>query len=247
MRSRRLSEKKIEDKKQDVGEKDQMIKDLILQGLTEDQARVVAQEIEKGGVEEGEVSDDEEEDMSLLGSVQSWMHEVSNEKIGKEHLQDFNLKVRFQGHVDSTPPDHVLCILKVICIQVCKEVDMITPKLKPTVCAEKAKPLLEKWSPLLNALLGKITDVLDATDSVVKAVQESVREPGVEGPEANKETAVVGFLMAVRDEEVGLDLDDDDLLTGCKRIENPSMVMQKFVEHLEESLADSDEESDESG
>ena len=30
--------------------------------------------------------------------------------------------------------------------------------------------------------------------------------------------------MAVRDEEVGLDLDDDDLLTGCKRIENPSMV-----------------------
>lgn len=237
--------KKIEDKKQDEGEKDQMVKDLMLQGLTEEQARDVAKEIEKGGVDldDDDEEDDADDDITLMGSVKKWMDEVQNEKITKEHLKDFNLKVRFQGHVDSVPPDHVLCILKIICIQVCNDLDMSKPKMQPTVFAKKIAPGLEKWSPLLNALLGKINDVLDATDSVVRGVQESVMEPGIDAPDANKDTAVVGFLMGVRD---SVDIEDDDLLTGCKRIEQPSTVMLKFIEHLEESLADSGEESDDS-
>lgn len=233
--------KKIEDKKMEAGEKDELVKELILQGLTEEQARDVAKEIEKGDGVDDDDEEDEEEDSSLLGSVKRWMDEVKDEKIDADHLKDFNLKVRFQGHVDSTPPDHVSCILKILCNEILKDLDMSKPKMQPTVFSKKAEAILEKWSPLVNALLSKITDVLDSADAVVQAVQESALNPELTAPEANKETAVVGILMAVRD---SLDIEDEDLLTGCKRIENRSVVMDKFIEHLEESLEDSDEESD---
>ena len=67
------------------------------------EAREVMKEMQKGEEVERE---EEEDDEDLASSVERWMKE-QDEKIGKEALRDFNMKVRWQGHVNSLPADHL--------------------------------------------------------------------------------------------------------------------------------------------
>jgi len=46
--------------------------------------------------------------------------------------------------------------------------------------------------------------------------------------------------MALRDSTD--DIEDEDLLTGCKRLDPMTKVMEKFIEFLEDELEDSDED-----
>jgi len=224
-----------EDKLQTDGGYDELLKDLKLQGLTEDQAReVIAEMARHETVEDDDDDDGEVEDFD--GSVRRWMQE--QDVVSKDALRDFNMKVRFQGHVDTTPPDHLHAILLCLAEQACREVDLSTPKLQPTVVAKKAAPIIAKWAPLLEPLYEKIDDVLVAADVVVRAVSEGASVQSEVG-EAGHAYGVVGCLMALRDIDM---IEDEDLLTGCKRLEPKSLVMDKFVEFLEEELEDEEDD-----
>eukprot|EP00441_Pelagodinium_beii_P032690 CAMPEP_0197626184 /NCGR_PEP_ID=MMETSP1338-20131121/5268_1 /TAXON_ID=43686 ORGANISM="Pelagodinium beii, Strain RCC1491" /NCGR_SAMPLE_ID=MMETSP1338 /ASSEMBLY_ACC=CAM_ASM_000754 /LENGTH=365 /DNA_ID=CAMNT_0043196703 /DNA_START=69 /DNA_END=1166 /DNA_ORIENTATION=- len=223
-----------EDSKQAGKENEELLAELKLQGLSEDQAREVMNEMLKGEeVEEDDSDDDEVED--LASSTRRWMKEQP-EKVAKDAMRDFNMKVRFQGHVDTTPPDHIACILMHIFEEACSGVDLKDAKLQPQKVAKKAEPLLTRWAPLLEPLYEKIDDVLAGTDAVCKAVQEALPED--KAPETARATAQVGCFMALREIDM---IEDEDLLTACRRLEPRSKVMDKFIDFLDE---DSDEDDD---
>merc|ERR1712232_95678 len=116
------------------------------------------------------------------------------------------MKVRFQGHVDSTAPDHLGAILQVLATQACTGCDLASAKVQPTAIAGQATPLMRRWSPLLGPLYGKIDDPLAASDAIVQAVQAGVA--ACSGNETGKACGIVGCLMAIRDIEV---MEDEDL------------------------------------
>jgi len=225
-----------EDTKQAGKDNEELLAELKLQGLSEDQAREVMKEMLKGEALEEE-EDDEDDAGDFASSVRQWMSE-QEDKVSKDALRDFNMKVRFQGHVDTTPPDHLGCILRLIFQEACGACDLTAPKLQPTAVAKKAGPLLTRWAPLLEPLYGKIDDVLVATDTVCKAVQEAV-SADEKTSEAGRNTAMVGCFMSLRDIDM---IEDEDLLTGCKRVEPRSTVLDKFIEFLEDALEEDDED-----
>lgn len=222
-----------EDSKQAGKDNEELLAELKLQGLSEDQAREVMAEMLKEEAMEEDL-DDEPDEEDLLSSVRRWMSE-QDAKVTKGLLSDFNLKVRFQGHVESTPPDHLNCVIRLVCEEACAGCDLTSAKLQPTAVQKKAAPLLERWLPILEPLYGKIDDVIVATDSVCKAVQEGVKA------EAGHDPAVVGCLMALRDIDL---VEDEDLLTGCRRMEPRGQVLDKYIGFLEDAIASDDDEED---
>lgn len=231
------AQRKIKEDKKATGEENkEMLEELKLQGLTEEQAREVMAEMARTEEEAGdEDEDDEPED--LLSSVRKWMSE-QDAKVPEDALRDFNLKVRFQGHVDTTPPDHLGCILRLLVEEACRKCDLKAPKLQPTGVAKTVGPDVIRWKTLLEPVYEKISDPMDAADVVLRSVQEGVEAVG-DVPEAGRACGVVGCLMAIREIDM---IEDEDLLTGCKRCEQRSRVMDKFIEFLEEELEDEDEE-----
>uniref|UniRef100_A0A7S4QP81 Uncharacterized protein n=1 Tax=Alexandrium monilatum TaxID=311494 RepID=A0A7S4QP81_9DINO len=225
-----------EDKQSAAMDNAEMLEELKLQGLSEEQAREVMAELLR--TEEEQAADEEEDDEpeDLLSSVRKWMSE--QDKVPEDALHDFNMKVRFQGHVDTTPPDHLAAILQTITEEACRQCDLKTPK--PNAVAKTVEPAVVRWAPLLEPLYAKIGDPMEAADVVVRAVQEGVGALG-EVPEAGQACGVVGCLMALREIDM---IEDEDLLTGCRRCEPHSRVMEKFIEFLEEELEDEDEEDD---
>lgn len=222
-----------EDSKQAGKDNDELLAELKLQGLSEEQAREVMKEMLRGeNVEED--NDDEPDEEDLLSSVRRWMSE-QDAKVTKGLLSDFNLKVRFQGHVDSTPPDHLNCVLRLVVEEACAGCDLTSAKLQPAAVQKKVAPLLERWLPILEPLYGKIDDVIVATDAVCKAVEEGVKA------EAGHDPAVVGCLMALRDIDL---IEDEDLLTGCRRIEPRGQVLDKYINFLEDAIASDDDDED---
>lgn len=229
------TQRKLKDDSKQAGkDNDELFAELKLQGLSEDQAREVMNEMLKGEDME-EDNDDEPDEEDLLSSVRRWMSE-QDAKVTKGLLSDFNLKVRFQGHVDSTPPDHINCVLRLVFEEACAGCDLTSSKLQPTAVQKKAAPLLERWLPVLEPLYAKIDDIIVATDAVCKAVQEGVKA------EAGQDPAVVGCLMALRDVDL---IEDEDLLTGCRRIEPRGQVLDKYIDFLEDAIASDDDDEDE--
>jgi len=232
------AQRKVKDDKANAElEGDELLKELILQGLTEDQAKVVMQELEEAKVEE-EDDDDDDEPEDLKASVRKWMCEVDLKDL-QEPLSDFNLKVRFQGHVESTPPDHIRAMLQVLVDQACADSSFGSLK-QPMAVAKAVEPALVRWAKILEPLYGKIDDVLEATDSVISSIRESVDVQSSVKAES-KACIVVGFLMAVRSIDM---VEDEDLLTGCRRAGLESVVMDKFISFLEEAVEDDDDDDD---
>lgn len=232
-----------EEKTKKVGNDEELLAELKLQGLNEDQAREMAKEMQQGEKLEGD-DDDEGEGEDLGASVARWMSE--QEEITKESLRDFNMKVRWQGHVNTLPADHLGCILKILFKDACASCDL-SGKLPPTAVAEKLKAPLARWAPVLEPMYRSIDDVMLGPDCVCSAATEAVNEAvqASNGTEAAGAAAIVGCYMALREDDI---LPDEELLMGCRRIssEHPSTVLEKFVEFLEDALEDdSDEDEDE--
>lgn len=234
------AQRKAKDEKKEASvDNEELLKELKLQGLSEDQAKEVAAEMLRTDQEAAqEEEEDDEAPEDLLSSVRKWMSE--QDEVPRDALHEFNMKVRFQGHVDSTPPDHIAAVLEVLMQEACSGCDLAAPKLQPTDVAKKAEPLVARWAPLLEPLYGKISDPVEAADIVLRSVQEGVAARG-EVPKTGLACGVVGFLMALREIDM---IEDEDLLTGCKRSEPRSKVMDKFIEFLEDELEDEDEEGD---
>lgn len=230
-----------EEKTKKVGNDEELLAELKLQGLNEDQAREMAKEMQQGEKLEGD-DDDEGEGEDLAASVARWMSE--QEEITKESLRDFNMKVRWQGHVNTLPADHLGCILKILFKDACVSCDL-SGKLQPTAVAEKLKAPLARWGPVLEPMYQSIDDVMLGPDCVCSAATEAVNEAvqASNGTEAAGAAAIVGCYMALREDDI---LPDEELLMGCRRIssEHPSTVLEKFVEFLEDALED-DSDSDE--
>lgn len=229
--------KKKEDAKALGDEDKETYEELRLQGLTEDQAKQVLKEMKeaKPAGEDEEESDDEDE--SLVGSVRTWMGRWEGD-VDKDAIRDFNLKVRFQGHVDSTPPDHLASILEVIASDLLSNFDLAAAK-QPSAVSTKAEPMFEKWSTLLEQLLEKI-DELAIGDIVVNTLRAAVTASAGEAAAPTKDCASVGLIMALRE---AIEVDDATVLTACKKVESDSKVWLGFVSHLEEAVAGSGSDS----
>lgn len=212
--------------------------------MTEEQAREVLRQMAetdalKNLEEEKEEDDDEdEEDDTLLGSVRIWMVGNEQARTDDESLHDFNLKVRFQGHVSTTPPDHLGAILHVLSEQVCDDFDLVSMK-QPALVAKRVKLRIVRWAYILNELYKKC-DALEAADIVVSSVHEGVASVSPVAAESAIDCAVVGLLMALRQEVSAMA--DEDLLMACRRSGGESKVMRCFVTFLEEAAQSTEEE-----
>merc|ERR1719356_140466 len=231
-----------DDKRQAEEDAKEAAEQMKMLGLSEDAAKALIASEQAKGKEEPDDEGDEEEDEDLpedfLGAVRKFMKDLQ-EDVTTDTLREFNLQVRFQGHEKTTPPDHLGAILRVLVEDACAACDLATPKLQPTAVAQSVKPAITRWTPLLRILYRKIDDPLVGPDVILQAVQEGVAAAGAGAPEANRGCAVVGSVMALREAEI---MEDEELLTGCKRSEPKGRVMEKFIEHLEAELEDEDEE-----
>lgn len=235
-------EKAKEDKKLAAAADAEALEEMKMQGLTEEAAKefLAAMAQQDAQVEEDD-DDDDEAPQDFLGAVKAWM-QIQPEVVPADAVKDFNLKVRFQGHVDTTPPDHLGAIIRNLVEMAVSGSDLNAPKLQPTTFSKLLKPATDRWASMLQALYGKLSDVLEAGDVVVRSVQEGVAAT-TSAPESAQECAVVGCLMALR----ALDdmIEDEDLLTGCRRASKGTAVMNKFIEFLEDAVAEDDDEDDE--
>jgi len=238
MRKLQEAQRKVkEDKANASKDSDTLLEELKLQGLTEEQAREMAKAMHRGDAEDEDEEDDDEGADDLLGSVRRWMSEQT--EVSDNSVNDFNLKVRFQGHVDSTPPDHLGAILNVLVEQMCVVCDLSAPKLNPQTVCKAFLPPLQKWAPLLRSLIETI-DVLEAVNVIVQTLSKALS--GAEKV-ADKDSSLVGCLMAVR--EIDDLVEDEDLVIGCKSVEPTTVVMDKFIEFLDEDDDDDDDDDDE--
>lgn len=234
--------KKKEDAKNAVDADAEAIEELKLQGLTEDQAREVFRQMATSTKAEAAEDSDDEEEETLVVSVRNWMKENEETKTDFESLRDFNLKVRFQGHVESTPPDHLESILQVMAADAYKTLELSSVK-QPTAVQKKIAPIVQRWSYILGELYKKC-DVLEAADKVAQGVYEGVAQGGEDIAAATRDIAVVGILMSLLEEVDAIG--EEDLLPGLKKLECESKVMTGFITHLEECAEGSDDaESDE--
>jgi len=233
--------KRKEDAQNKLDADAQALEELKLQGLSEEQAReVLAQLSQSAGGEDGE-EDDDDEDSSLLGCVRSWMAEQDGAKMDRESIRDFNLKVRFQGHVDSTPPDHLGAMLQIVATQSFTEQELALAK-QPTEVFKKVQPAICKWAVLLSEFYQKC-DCLTAASIIVESLLEGIASAAtVAIPDSGKDCVLVGFLMAIREEIEPVE--DEDLLTACRKLDSSTKVMHGFIEFLEDQGSDEDDDDD---
>lgn len=231
-----------EDKANATKGDDELLAELKLQGLSDDQAKSVMAAMKSDEPIEDEADEDEEGDDAddLHGSVKKWMSEQPDGKIPEDAMRDFNMKVRFQGHVDTTPPDHLETVMMILVGEACKACDLAAPKIQPGAVAKAVGPLLERWANLLCGLHSKIADELEKISVIVGAIRTAVGETGA--PEQGQNSAIVGCLMAVRD--VDDFVEDEDLLVGCRGVEPKSHVLEKFIEFLEDAIEEDDDDED---
>lgn len=222
-------------------ENKELLEELKLQGLSEEQARLVMAEILEQDGELEEEDDDDAEVEDLLASVRRWMGEHRADEQRTDLLHDFNMSVRFQGHVDSTPPDHLCAVLQVVSETACNS--FTSAKVQPGAVAKAVGSTVEHWSPLVEQIYEKISDIMTAVDAVVGGVQQGVQAAGAEAPQESRDAAVVGVLMAIREHVEAIA--DDDLLTGTRRLEPRTVVLEKFIEFLEEALEEDDDDESE--
>lgn len=221
-------------------EDNEMFEELKLQGLSDEQAREVLRELAASQAIVAEDGDSGEDIEDLLGSVRNWMKEQPEGPIPEDAIRDFNMKVRFQGHVETTPPDHLAAMLNVLLGQALSSCDLAAAMIKPGAIAKAFAPLLERWAIMLQGLYSKVPDVLEAVGVVVQTINACVIQTGA--PENAQDSAMVGCLMAVR--ELDDLVEDEDLLVGCKAVEPRSRVLEKFIEFLEEALEEDDEDGE---
>jgi len=132
--------------------------------------------------------------------------------------------------------------LEVVVGKAWKGGELAACKPQPNVMAKKITPFLTQWLALIGGLYTKVGDVLEAANIIVTTISNTVAKVGAEAPDACRQCAVVGFLMALR-EEIDT-MEDEELLPACRRLESGGKVMEKFVEFLEEEVAGSDEDDD---
>ncbi|CAE8642434.1 unnamed protein product [Polarella glacialis] len=212
----------------------EMLEELKQQGLSEEHAREMLVHMQSAEPVSDEEDDDSEDevDETLLSSTRAWMALHPPAPANEEFFRDFNLKIRLQGHVESTPPDHLRAMLQVITLQAFEDPDILSAT-QPAAVAEKLKPVLDKWAYMLGNLYSKC-DALCAADIVVGSVGDCEAEA--------HPIAFVGVLMSVRAGVAALA--DDKLLLGCRRLpagRRQSTVMAGFISFLEQAGDSSDE------
>jgi len=233
------------DKSQAASEQEELLKELVMQGLHPDQARKLMAEMGSTDALEEDGDDDDELEEDLFSSVRRWMSEQGDAVSNAESLHEFNMSVRFQGHVESTPPDHLSCIVRVIADKVCAGYDL-SGKVQPAAVSKAAMPLIAQWLYMIELLYEKIDNSpedIEPIDVVVGAVSESVMTS--DAPKPAQESAVVGIIMAIREQADSIA--DEDLMFGCKRMEGRSNVMDKFIDFLEDAMAEDDDDDDDTG
>eukprot|EP00927_Polykrikos_kofoidii_P073938 TRINITY_DN69940_c0_g1_i1.p1 TRINITY_DN69940_c0_g1~~TRINITY_DN69940_c0_g1_i1.p1 ORF type:complete len:354 (+),score=93.82 TRINITY_DN69940_c0_g1_i1:111-1172(+) len=232
-----------DDKKETLGEQEALLAELKLQGLSEDQARVLMAEMKgQEGIDHAE-NEDEDDEEDLFTSVKTWMAEHGEQKTNKESIRDFNMKVRFQGHVDSTPPDHLTCILQVMVDDACARLDLAAAKPpQPAAVAKSVTRGVKQWCGIISSLYDKIGDVFEAANIVVQTVIKAVAKASGDVSTTAKDCASVGILMAVREEiEV---IADEELLSGFRKLESPAPIIAKYIKFLEEEVEEGSDDSD---
>jgi len=99
--------------------------------------------------------------------------------------------------------------------------------VQPAAVSKAAMPLIAQWLYMIELLYEKIDNSpedIEPIDVVVGAVSESVMTS--DAPKPAQESAVVGIIMAIREQADSIA--DEDLMFGCKRMEGRSNVMDKF-------------------
>jgi hypothetical protein len=238
-------------KKHDIARKaeddEEALVALKAQGLSEENARtllaqleeVEAQKIHSSGATPLDQDGDVEDDESLIDSVRKWMAEHREIASDDNSLRDFNLKVRFQGHTATTPPDHLAAVMQVLAWQCCMELDHAQPLKQPSDMAQVAAPMLARWTLIVGELYNRC-DVLDVYDTLAPSLCDGITDALGEIAEDARDVALVGMLMAIRD---AFDyMSDEDIVAACHQLDSDSPVLQKFIEFLQVDSDSSDDE-----
>jgi translation initiation factor 2 beta subunit (eIF-2beta)/eIF-5 len=149
--------------------------------------------------------------------------------------------IQKQYFTNATDSDQLAAFVSAIVGHVCSACDLADSKLQPIKIAEAAKPFITKMKLVIQESFKLAADAESAIDIVVSNVQRGTSRSWPEvAPLANKDCAIVGFLLAFRDvDEVA-----QHLLGGCRRIELRSIAMEKFIEFLADEEDSEEEEED---
>lgn len=125
-------------------------------------------------------------------------------------------------------------------MQSCTELELVSAK-QPAAVAKKAQPYVSKWAFLLAEFYKKC-DCLAAAEIVVSSLSAGAVAVHPDLSDAVRDCVLVGFLMAIRDEVEPVE--DEDLLTACRKLDSSTKVMQGFIEFLDDQGSDEDEDED---
>merc|ERR1711972_500205 len=132
-------------------------------------------------------------------------------------------------------------LVSAIVSHVCNSCDLTDVKLQPIKVAQAATPSVARMKLVIEELFTLAADPESAIDIVISNVQRGTSHSWpAEAPVANKDCAIVGFLLAFKNvDEVA-----QNLLGGCQRIELRSIVLEKFIEFLVDEEDSEEEEED---
>merc|ERR1712048_1109369 len=79
---------------------------------------------------------------------------------------------------------------------------------------------------------------ITAADIVVASIHKGIHEVNIHAPQVTKDCAVVGLIMAIRDEIDAIS--DEGLLMGCRRLESNSKVVNGYIRFLQDDIDESE-------
>merc|ERR1712232_1157565 len=134
--------------------------------------------------------------------------------------------------------DQFNALISALVSHVCDSCDLKVAKLQPIQITDIAKPRIAGMKAAIEQLFASVGCEDSATDFLIANVYGGTNSfwPA-EAPAANKDTVVVGLLLAFKE----VDAIAHGLLAGCRRLQQHNMAMEKFIGFM---ASEEEQESD---
>lgn len=157
--------------------------------------------------------------------VQQWIQGHESGSTSAELLLDFDATIK-SCDFHTSPAKQLAAFIEIVARDAMAKCELNMSKLQPVMVSEKVGSWVKKWSPLIDALYSKTGDKQRSMDIMISSLFKAAADI----PDDTKEPIVIGFLLSFQDL---LEVMDEDILAGCRRLPARSKAMEKFIEFLE--------------
>lgn len=182
-----------------------------------------------------------EVDEQLVDTIKDWMagFEVPGLQVSPNEraLESLTSYLKTNGFAEETTWDQLGAMVQAVAENVGKPLLLEEGKIQPAKVARSAQKTMEVWSELIERLCAAAPDHDAVADMVVRKVQMGIASVSAYDTADDKcQSVIVGVLLALR-EVHGIAA---GLYEACQRLDDKSIVMNKFIEFLSQELEDSD-------